>query len=238
MSGSTSLWYPHYVGDYMRKTRHLSMLEHGAYRLLLDWYYANGRALDANASFLHRVCSAFAPDEQEAVHRVLHEFFTLEDGRWVHHRAEEELAKRCDITEKRREAANRRWGNRDAKAHASADANAHTSTATPTREEANASSIAHRRGSRLSEDWSLPDEWAAWAAQDHGMSWERIDHEADRFKDYWLAAPGQKGVKRDWFATWRNWCRNSRPDRRTASGEVDRIVAIGRRLDGAGRGAG
>lgn len=30
----------------------------------------------------------------------------------------------------------------------------------------------------------------------------------ENFYDYWLAQPGQKGVKLDWLATWRNWCRN------------------------------
>jgi len=32
---------------------------------------------------------------------------------------------------------------------------------------------------------------------------------ADQFKDYWIAQPGQKGVKLDWEATWRNWVRNT-----------------------------
>jgi len=31
----------------------------------------------------------------------------------------------------------------------------------------------------------------------------------DQFKDYWIAQAGQKGVKLDWFATWRNWVRNT-----------------------------
>jgi len=33
---------------------------------------------------------------------------------------------------------------------------------------------------------------------------------AEQFKDYWIAQPGQKGVKLDWSATWRNWVRNSK----------------------------
>lgn len=32
----------------------------------------------------------------------------------------------------------------------------------------------------------------------------------DSFRDYWVAQPGQKGVKTDWFATWRNWVRNQK----------------------------
>lgn len=34
---------------------------------------------------------------------------------------------------------------------------------------------------------------------------------AAEFCDYWRSAPGQRGVKLDWHATWRNWCRRARP---------------------------
>jgi hypothetical protein len=34
--------------------------------------------------------------------------------------------------------------------------------------------------------------------------------EFEKFRDYWIAQPGQKGVKLDWDATWRNWCRNAK----------------------------
>jgi hypothetical protein len=33
---------------------------------------------------------------------------------------------------------------------------------------------------------------------------------AEQFKDYWIAQAGQKGVKLDWDATWRNWVRNTK----------------------------
>jgi hypothetical protein len=33
---------------------------------------------------------------------------------------------------------------------------------------------------------------------------------AEQFKDYWVAQAGQKGVKLDWDATWRNWVRNTK----------------------------
>jgi hypothetical protein len=34
------------------------------------------------------------------------------------------------------------------------------------------------------------------------------DEQLPAFRDYWLAQPGQKGVKADWDATFRNWLRN------------------------------
>lgn len=30
------------------------------------------------------------------------------------------------------------------------------------------------------------------------------------FRDHWIAVPGSKGLKLDWFATWRNWVRNEK----------------------------
>lgn len=34
---------------------------------------------------------------------------------------------------------------------------------------------------------------------------------AAAFRDYWISIPGQRGLKLDWSATWRNWVRKSAP---------------------------
>lgn len=66
------------------------------------------------------------------------------------------------------------------------------------------------KGARLASDWSLPDDWKAFARGDRFWTDKEIEAEAELFRDYWHSQPGQRGVKLDWFATWRNWCRNSR----------------------------
>ena len=38
-------YYQFHCGDYARDTGHLSAAEHGAYRLMLDWYYINERPI-------------------------------------------------------------------------------------------------------------------------------------------------------------------------------------------------
>jgi len=129
MAKNQNHWYPRYVADYAKKTSELTMVEHGAYTLLLDHYYSTERSLPAIASVLHRVCRAFAPDEQAAVQTVLNRFFILVEDRWVHVRVEEELSKRIDLSGKRREAALKRYA---AIALAKADAIADTPTPTPT----------------------------------------------------------------------------------------------------------
>ena len=54
-----------------------------------------------------------------------------------------------------------------------------------------------QRAARLSEDWK-PSEFQA-----EGV-------ELEKFRDWARSAPGQKGVKADWDATWRNWMRRVR----------------------------
>jgi len=65
-----------------------------------------------------------------------------------------------------------------------------------------------QRGTRLPADCILTTEWSDFCKQ------QRPDLVAgkvfDEFRDYWIAQPGQKGVKANWGATWRNWVRNQR----------------------------
>lgn len=67
-----------------------------------------------------------------------------------------------------------------------------------------------KRGARLPADWALPDEWRSWAQINFAPDDAAITLEAERFRDFWIAKPGQAGCKLDWQATWRNWCRNSK----------------------------
>jgi len=64
------------------------------------------------------------------------------------------------------------------------------------------------RGSRIPENWSPSGEQILFAEQ-QGLPPPRIEAEAAKFRDHWIAQPGQRGVKLDWDATWRNWVRRS-----------------------------
>lgn len=67
------------------------------------------------------------------------------------------------------------------------------------------------RATRLPNLWDLPIEWRAWAKQTRPeLSSNQVNNISDEFHDYWLAMPGQRGCKLDWFATWRNWIRRQR----------------------------
>ncbi len=70
--------------------------------------------------------------------------------------------------------------------------------------------VLRSRGSRLSNDWQLPDDWKAWTRTNFPTSTEAaVTEEADKFRDYWTAKAGQGASKLDWQATWRNWCRTA-----------------------------
>jgi hypothetical protein len=70
------------------------------------------------------------------------------------------------------------------------------------------------RGSRLSPDWFPSESLTAWAAK--ARSDIDLPAVVEKFKDYWRALPGSKGVKLDWDATFRNFLRNERAGTKSA----------------------
>ncbi len=64
------------------------------------------------------------------------------------------------------------------------------------------------RGSRLSPTWELPQEDRDWALK-RAVFNDRINAEADKFKDYWLSTT-KDATKLDWSATWRTWLRRDK----------------------------
>lgn len=99
-------YYKKNIGDYYKKTGRLSMLEHGAYTLLIDACYDRERfptleeALDWSW--------ARSEQEVEAVKFVLSKFFTLDGEHYVQHRIKEELESYHAMSEKNAEIAKNR----------------------------------------------------------------------------------------------------------------------------------
>jgi len=63
-----------------------------------------------------------------------------------------------------------------------------------------------KRGTRIPPDF-LPDEGGQELALSLGLN---LQATLDHFRDFWASKPGQGGVKLDWQATWRVWCRNTK----------------------------
>jgi len=94
------------------------------------------------------------------------------------------------------------------------------------------------RGTRLPDDFEVTEPMKAWA-REHTPVASRVDH--DMFIDHWRSQSGQRAVKRDWEATWRNWMRrvqenrtrtspapNSRPS--TTDDRIAHALDLGRRM--------
>jgi uncharacterized protein YdaU (DUF1376 family) len=196
-------YYQFNIGDYKSHTEHLSEMEDLTYRRLLDWYYLHETPIPLDLNETARQIRMRS--HSDCITLVLQEYFERTEDGWIHHRANAEILKAGDKSQKASESAKARWNK-------AKDANA-----LPTQSESNAThntehitqDTKHRektqRGSRLPKDFLFTGEWLAFCKQ------QRPDLEPlrtfEEFKDYWISQPGQKGTKTDWFATWRNWVR-------------------------------
>jgi uncharacterized protein YdaU (DUF1376 family) len=84
--------YQKNIGDYRSATMHFSLLEHGVYNQLLDWYYLDEEPLSTDNRTLFRRLSAKSEIEQQAVVNVLAEMFQQTEAGWVHKRVCREIA--------------------------------------------------------------------------------------------------------------------------------------------------
>ena len=217
-------YYPFNVGDYAAHTAHLEPMEDLAYRRLLDQYYLREGPLPADIQATAKLVRmrSMAAD----VESVLREFFTLTDDGWRHSRCDSEVEKMQDKQAKARASAavsvSVRQANQRAAAERalmSAQANAErtlpdsptdvelpTPTPTPIKRERAAQPAG--RGQRLPPEWT-PEPIHMAFAEGLGLRNGKAAAELEKFRDYWAAQPGQKGVKTDWPATWRNWVRRA-----------------------------
>lgn len=106
-------YYQHNIGDYRKDTGHLTLLEHGIYRQLLDTYYTEELPLTTDLNKLMRSHSVRNADEMQAFQNVLNDFFELTEKGYVHDRCDKELEKIYGKSEKARASANARWANRN-----------------------------------------------------------------------------------------------------------------------------
>lgn len=93
-------YYRRYMGDYARDTAHLSLLEHGAYCLLLDYCYSNDTPTLPPLPQLYRICRAITPDEQAAVDAVVAQY-------WPNKHLGEDIPKALEAIDQMRQAGRR-----------------------------------------------------------------------------------------------------------------------------------
>lgn len=223
-------YYQFHIGDYKSHTSHLTLLEDLAYRRLLDFYYLHEKPIKQRD-----IARQIGMREQEQdVLTVLNEFFLSTDEGFVNPRADKQIKLYIEhqaissfgslirdnpalknlvnketyienfITGKHKEYISTLSTH-----HVPIKDTSSTHDATINHKPLTINHIVKQnRGSRLQADFCLTEDWKQFCRT------ERSDLDPqkvfDGFKDYWIAKPGQQGVKLDWFATWRNWVRNQK----------------------------
>jgi uncharacterized protein YdaU (DUF1376 family) len=108
---AADLWMPLWVADYQADTKRLTLLQHGAYLLLLMDYWRNGAPPDDDDT-LARILGVSRRDWLK-IRPQIAPFFRVENGRWTHKRVEREKAgaveKSGKAAAKAKAAAERRW---------------------------------------------------------------------------------------------------------------------------------
>lgn len=211
-------YYEHHLGDYLRDTAHLSMLEDGAYRRLLDAYYIREKPLPSELRDVYRLVRASSKQDREAVDVVLREFFQQTAEGWQHRRCDSEIARFRDKQDKARRSAEARWNAKRSECERNANAceddmrthcEGNAPRARPQSPVTSTTSLRSGvgRASRLLPDWQPDDD--DWQAACSALGSQRAGHELAKYRDYWKAKPGKDGTKLDWSATWRNWVRKA-----------------------------
>jgi len=199
-------YYKRNLGDYAKKAGRLTMLQHGAYTLLIDSCY--DREVFPTLEQALEWTWASTEAEVEAVKFVLSRFFVLDkDGCYVQDRILQELLhyhKNADTNKRiadEREAKRRE--NRTKREQVVDEAPPNHKPLTINHKPIEKKIL----GKRLASDFTFPKEWAEFCIETRPEL--HPTKTFDQFKDYWTSVAGQKGIKLDWFATWRNWVRST-----------------------------
>jgi uncharacterized protein YdaU (DUF1376 family) len=206
-------YYQFHIGDYRADTAHLSNDEDLAYRRLLDMYYDLEKPIPTDTEWVSRRLRL----DSQVVLRVLKDFFLLQDDGWFHGRCHEVIEQYHSMAEKNRE--NGRRGGRPKRTQSDTDGNQLETNSQPdgkatsnqepiTNNHKPLTTVERTRATRLPTDWQPTPEMIEFCANERPEL--QVKDVVNSFRDYWIAAPGAKGRKADWLATWRNWVRNQR----------------------------
>jgi uncharacterized protein YdaU (DUF1376 family) len=194
-------YYQFHIGDYKSHTHHLSHYEDLAYRRLLDFYFLHEQPIK------HRDIARQIGmrDHEEDVMTVLNEFFISTPEGFVNPRADKEIKQYKEFSAAGKRGAAKRWGT-PPNEEANSPPNA-TPIATNNHKPITNNQEKKTLGKRLASDSCLTKEWEDFCVEQRPEL--NPAKTFDQFKDYWTSVAGQKGVKLDWFATWRNWVRST-----------------------------
>jgi uncharacterized protein YdaU (DUF1376 family) len=212
---------------------HLSNEEDLAYRRLLEMYYDTEKPIPDDIPLVARRIRT----EVECLEFVLKEFFKKSPSGWTNKRCAVVINDYQEMAEKNRangKKGGRPKANKDKQENPVGFQSVPSGMPVATQVKANHKPITNnqepknreqQRGSRLPADFALTGNWISFCEQERpDLTPQKV---FEQFKDYWTAQPGQKGVKLDWEATWRNWVRRQsqpRPSFAQQTADVARLT--------------
>lgn len=106
-------YYKFNIADYRKDTTHLTMLEHGIYRTLIDQYYLNEKPVCLDVDQLSRKMRLTTEDELKSLKMVLFDFFERTEKGHKHRRINVDILGYHELATKN--AANGKLGGRPPK---------------------------------------------------------------------------------------------------------------------------
>jgi uncharacterized protein YdaU (DUF1376 family) len=110
-------YFEHNIKDYRADAFTLTMIQHGAYRQLIDQYYLNEKPLTLDLEVLCADLLVRGEDEKKAIVFILGKFFSKTEDGYVHKRCNTVIQAFKEKSDKNRNNAVKRWSKvRDANA--------------------------------------------------------------------------------------------------------------------------
>jgi uncharacterized protein YdaU (DUF1376 family) len=146
-------YYQHHIGDYRKDTSHLSLIEHGIYRQLLDLYYITEKPLDKKSI---RLIGARTDQEIAMAELILNEFFEKKGTKYFHKRCDDEIQNYKLKSFNASESSKKRWNNIK---------KLHDANALPTQSERNANQepITKNQKTSIPKDFKVSERVISWA---------------------------------------------------------------------------
>jgi uncharacterized protein YdaU (DUF1376 family) len=117
-------YYEHHLGDFKKDAAHLTMIQEGAYRRLIDLYYIREAPLPSDPDeFIYQLAGAHTKAERVAVDFVIEQFFKFDPTARVyrHKRCDVEIVRFRAKSESAKASANARWSHNGRNANGSAN---------------------------------------------------------------------------------------------------------------------
>jgi len=221
MAKNSIPYFTFYPADFMGGVRGMTPQEIGVYTMLLCRMYEESGPVEYHVLRLSTYCGMREKTFVAVAEKLIAlGKITMRDGMIFNDRASIEIADRSDKLKNNSKAgkasAEKRQQNQCETPTGVKQPFNHTDTDTDTDKKKSNTFVSPKaqpkNGSRLPFE-ECPTEWTIFGSE--VMSWDgaHIAATFSKFHDYWVAQPGVKGRKTDWLATWRNWCRDERPQK-------------------------